>query len=203
VYPGLYGVVQKNSAQTFDRGRPEGIQRGKQTRRPSHLIVDEVSSWNVYSPGREVLTPLDTLIQEKEGHYIRSPTKNFDIHEADLLREMRAKNIILSPATRILRERPGVDTMVRVNGNAGLPDLAEGTANGDNKLFHQNRNSDPAPIDLSLPSPDTSLLAQSPGGDSPFTKLRMESVLNKALNEHPAFADSLPAVEDDAVGNCF
>ena len=88
--------------------------------------------------------------------------------------------------------------MGNVNAIAGQPDLAKDIANGDNKTFH--RNAGPAHVDLNLPSPD---LEQSPGSQSPFTKLRMESVLNKALNEHPAFADSLPIVEDDAVGNCF
>ena len=197
VYPGLHGT-QRTGVKTVRSGHGRKEEQDKehrenQRRSPSHLLVDEVSSWNVYSPGREEMTPLDSLIQEKEGHYIRSPTRNFDIHEADLLREMRAKNITLSPATRILREKHG-------HGHddydaAKLKHLGDQHLDGSELL---------APINMSLPSPDSRLLDQtSAAGDSPFSKLRMESIMNKALHEHPAFADSLPILEDDAVGNCF
>ena len=42
---------------------------------PLRKSCGALTSWKSVSPWRPSLTPLDTLIQEKEGNYIRSPTK--------------------------------------------------------------------------------------------------------------------------------
>lgn len=181
----------------------KGSGRGNASTSPwQRMSGAEVSSWNEYSPGCADLTPLDCLIQEKEGSFIRSPTKDYDISEADLLREMKAKNIILSPVVRINKEKSGAGD---IHCFLGSRYLGEDSQQKRMLKMLVGDNGPETPLEEAYGKEFT--LQQSSVLETVTTRVRLpvESIVKQALDEHPAFSDShsLAFVEDDAIGNCF
>jgi hypothetical protein len=222
VYPGLAdfrkgrGVTVGGHGgykeEMYGRKRGEGKrdkEKGSDTRNVStspsrRMSAAEVSSWNEYSPRRADLTPLDCLIEEKEGSYIRSPTNDYDISEADLLREMRAKNITLSPVVRINKEKSGSGDVLGFLGSRylgddhqrkRLPKMLVGDNGAETPL--QEAQGKQASLQ------DTVAVSPPSVQETPGARRRVESMVKQALDEHPAFSDSLAFVEDEAIGNCF
>ena len=175
----------------------------------------EVSSWRVLTPPASAMqryscTGILTGLQEQDkGRYVRSPTGDYDIYEADLLREIQTRNI--TPADRPPRHlHVGRGRDQAVSKTSHKRDArGEGRASAEREAARDRANAGKEAANV---SPEANWEAhESPvEADSPATHLKTaQQLVQSVVNEGSlplrwyGQAESLLPIDDGDLGNCF
>ena len=176
----------------------------------------EVSSWRVLTPPsamqRYSATGMLTELQEQDkGRYVRSPTGDYDIYEADLLREIQTRNI--TPADRPPRHlHVGRGRDQAVSKTSHKRDArGEARASAEREAARDRANAGKEAAKFNVSPEANGEPHESPvEADSPATQLKTaQQLVQSVVNEGSlpfrwcGQPESLLPIDDGDLGNCF